>query len=327
MKPTILRTDNELSILEPRMEALKDLAKVVTAPSDDETTLVRLAADAEIILTCYAFITKAVIAAASKLKAIVKYGVGTDAIDIEAATEHGVVVVNCPNYGIDTVADHAFALLMALCRRIPELDRSMRRESWLWPETNIMGVDISNKTLGLLGFGLIGRAMARRGVGFSMEVISHDPYVDDALMQEMGVTPVSLDELLARSDFFSVHCVRTPETQGMLGQTEFRSMKGGAFYINVSRGAIAQEEALVEALDEGWIAGAGIDVFVEEPLGDGYPLLGRNNVILTPHLAWWTVEAFERCEDKTFRRILEILEGRRPKHIKNPQVNFEIRVE
>ena len=113
----------------------------------------------------------------------------------------------------------------------------------------------------------------------------------------------------------------------MLGQTEFRSMKGGAFYINVSRGAIAQEEALVEALDEGWIAGAGIDVFVEEPLGDDYPLLGRNNVILTPHLAWWTVEAFERCEDKTFRRILEILEGRRPKHIKNPQVNFEIRVE
>jgi len=320
MKPTILRTDAELFILEQYMDELLGIADVITAPSDDEATLVSMATEADIILTCYGFITKAVIEAAPKLKGIIKYGVGTDAIDIESATARGVVVVNCPDYGTDTVADHSFALLMALGRRIPELDREMQNSGWYWPTHENKGVDVSNKTLGLLGCGLIGSAVARRGLGFSMEVISYDPYVEDAVLAEMGVTPVSFADLLARSDYFAVHCVRTPETHGMLGEAEFRAMKPGAFYINVSRGAIAQEEALIKALDEGWIAGAGIDVFADEPLDKTHPLLGRDNVILTPHLAWWTVEAYQRCEDKTLKRVHEILEGRRPKYLKNPKV-------
>jgi len=320
MKPVILRTDAELFILEPRMQALTEIAEVITAPSDDEATLIDMAADADIILTCYAFITKAVIEAAPRLRGIVKYGVGTDAIDINTASARGIAVVNCPDYGTDTVADHAFALLMALGRRIPEIDRDMRAQGWRWPEAGIKGVDVSHKTLGLLGCGLIGRAMARRGLGFSMDVISYDPYVDDAVLHGLGITPVSFQDLLARSDYLSVHCVRTPETHGMLGEAEFRAMKRGAYYINVSRGAIASEPALIKALDGGWIAGAGIDVFEHEPLTKDYPLRGRDNVILTPHLAWWTVEAFERCEDKTLRRLQEILAGRRPKHLKNPDV-------
>jgi D-3-phosphoglycerate dehydrogenase / 2-oxoglutarate reductase len=320
MKPVILRTDAELFILEPRMQAVLEIADVITAPSDDEETLVRLAGEADIILTCYAFITRAVIEAAPKLKGIVKYGVGTDAIDIETATERGVAVVNCPDYGTDTVADHAFALLMALGRRVPELNRDIQVKAWYWPKHENKGTDISFKTLGLLGCGLIGKALARRGLGFSMEVISYDPYVDDTIMEEMGVKPVSFEELLSRSDYFSVHCVRTPETHGILGEAEFRAMEMKPYFINVSRGAIAQEDALIKALDEGWIAGAGIDVFAKEPLQKDYPLLGRDNVILTPHLAWWTVEAFERCEDKTLRRIREFVGGQRPKHLKNPQV-------
>ena len=302
------------------MDRILAVADVITAPSDDEATLVRMAAEADIILTCYGFITKAVIEAAPKLKGIIKSGVGTDAIDIETATARGVVVVNCPDYGTDTVADHSFALLMALGRRLPELGREMQEKAWYWPVAGNLGVDVSYKTLGLLGCGLIGRAMAKRGLGFSMEVISYDPYVDDAELEALGVTPVSFEELLARSDYFAVHCVRTPETHGMLGEAEFKAMKSGAFYINVSRGAIAEEAAVIRALDEGWIAGAGIDVFEDEPLDENYPLLGRDNVILTPHLAWWTVEAFQRCEEKTLRRVHEILEGRRPKYLKNPEV-------
>jgi len=317
MKPVIVRTDAKLFMLDQRMDVLAELAEVVTAPSDDEDTLVRMVGDAEIILTCYGFITKAVIEAAPRLKAIVKYGVGTDAIDIDAATARGVMVVNCPDYGTDTVADHAFALLMAIGRRLPELDRKMRQQAWLWPDEDIKGVDISHKTLGLLGCGMIGQAMARRGLGFSMDVIAYDPYVDETGLKELAVRPVSFEALLAQSDYLSVHCVRTPETHGMLGEDQFRAMKDSAFYINVSRGAIADEAALIKALDEGWVAGAAIDVFGSEPLNNQYPLLGRDNVILTPHLAWWTVEAFERCEDKTLRRLQEILGGYHPKYLKN----------
>jgi len=320
LKAKILRTDAELFIIEQYLDELAAVADVVTTQSTDEDALALEATDAEIILTCYTAITEKVIEAAKNLKGIVKYGVGTDAIDIEAATQRGVMVINCPDYGSDTVADHAFALLIALARRIPVLDRVMQENAWAWPAAEYLGVDLSGKTIGLVGFGRIGRCMARRAEGFSITRLATDPYVDSPIFDEYGVQSAGLDEMLERSDFVSIHCVLTPETTGLIGEAELKRMKDTAFLIDVSRGAIIDEGALIRALDENAIAGAAFDVFADEPLALGFPLLGRDNVILTPHLAWYTKEAFERVERDTLDGVRDVLSGNRPKNLKNVEV-------
>lgn len=316
-KAKILRTDAELFIVEQYMADIEKMAHVVTADSDDADTLCALARDADLILTCYAEIPAPVIEASAKLKGIVKYGVGTNNIDVDCATRRGVMVVNCPDYGSDTVADHAFALMISLARKIPVLDRVMRDGAWAWPTPDRLGLDLAGKTMGIIGMGRIGRAMARRAAGFSMEIISTSPYEQ---VCPVAAEFVPLDELLARSDFLSIHSVLTPETRGLLGAAELKAMKSSAILINVSRGPIVDEDALISALSEGWIAGAGLDVFHDEPLGPDYPLLGMDHVILTPHLAWYTREAFERAERDTLDGIMAVLQGRRPKHLKNSEV-------
>ncbi len=319
MKLKILRTDAELNIIEQYMDQVSAVAHVATCESYDADEIARQAADADLILTCYTEIPAKVINAAPRLKGIVKYGVGTNNIDLEAATRNKVMVANCPDYGSDTVADHAFALLISLARRIPELDRAMRQEAWLWPR-EWFGLDLAGKTLGLIGLGRIGRCMARRARGFGMELIAVDPYVDPGEAGDLGVAFTSLDELLERADFISIHCVLTPETRGLVGREQLKRMKDTAFLIDVSRGAIVDEAALIRALKEGWIAGAGFDVFEHEPLAPDYPLLGMDNVILTPHVAWYTREAFERVEKDTLNGVLDILAGRTPKFLKNVEV-------
>ena len=196
MKAKILRTDAELHIIEQYLGELSSIATVVTTESYAEDELAKAARDTDIILTCYTNITAKVIEAADRLKGIVKYGVGTDAIDIETATRRGVMVVNCPDYGSDTVADHAFALMISLARKIPAIDRAMREKAWVWPSPEYFGVDLSGKTIGLVGFGRIGRAMSRRAEGFGMTRLAHDPYVKPESVAEFGVEFVTLDELL-----------------------------------------------------------------------------------------------------------------------------------
>ena len=234
-KAKILRTDAELFIVEQYMADIEKMAHVVTADSDDADTLCALARDADLILTCYAEIPAPVIEASAKLKGIVKYGVGTNNIDVDCATRRGVMVVNCPDYGSDTVADHAFALMISLARKIPVLDRVMRDGAWAWPTPDRLGLDLAGKTMGIIGMGRIGRAMARRAAGFSMEIISTSPYEQ---VCPVAAEFVPLDELLARSDFLSIHSVLTPETRGLLGAAELKAMKSSALIlINVSRGA------------------------------------------------------------------------------------------
>jgi len=318
LKPIILRTDAELDIAEQYMETLLKVADIVTTDRTDEAGLIEAARTATLILTCYTAITGPVIEAATNLKGIVKYGVGTDAIDLECATRNGVMVANCPAYGSDTVADHAFALLMALTRRIPEIDTLMKRDGWAWPTPGLLGLDLARKTMGLIGLGRIGTAMARRCQGFGMNLLSYDPYVDAP--DDLDVRMTSLDHLLEQSDFVSIHSVLTPETLGMIGSRELARMKPDALLINVSRGAIVDEAALITALDRGAIGGAGLDVFVDEPLSPDYGLARRDNVILSPHLAWYTKEAFERVERQTLESILDILDGTPPRNLKNAAV-------
>lgn len=312
----IVRTDCELEV--PIVDAaLRDAGHEVVLLADGitEDRLCAEVADADLILMCYTPITRRVIAAAPRLRGIVKYGVGIDAIDIPAATGHGVVVVNVPEYAEETVAEGAFAHLISLAKRLPEIGAEMNRAGWAWPNSRWLARDIADSTVGIVGFGRIGRSMARMaGAGFRARVIAYSPHTPPDEIRAQGVEPVTdLHDLLRQSDFVSIHSVLNDETRHLIGAAELRAMKPTACLINVARGAIVDETALIRALDEGWIAAAGLDVFSQEPLAlSGHPLsplFGRPNVILTPHLTFYTHEAMRRLEQDTLERCFELLNG------------------
>jgi len=313
----VVRTDRELQM--PRTDAwLRDAGHELVLLPDGvgEAALAEALAGAEILLMCYTPVTRRVIEAAPRLRGIVKYGVGIDAIDIPAAMEHGVAVVNIPEYAEETVAEGAFALMIALAKRLPALGAEMAEQGWAWPEPQWLGRDIAAATVGIVGLGRIGRSMARMaGAGFRARVIAYDPHVDAAAMHEAGAEKVAdLHALLAQSDYVTLHATLGAGTRQMIGAAEFAAMKPGAVLINVARGALVDEAALVAALDSGHLGGAGLDVFSAEPLAlDGHPLstlFGRPNVILTPHLTFYTHEAMDRLERETMARCRELIEGR-----------------
>ena len=313
----IVRTDRELEC--PHVDrVLRETGANLVLLSDavDEAELLRETRDADLLLMCYTPVTAKLIDRAEKLKGIVKYGVGIDAIDIEAAKARKIPVVNVPRYAEETVAEGAFALMIALARKLMPLHGAMRTDGWAWPTSRWQGTDIAGKTLGLIGVGRIGKNLARMaGAGFRARVIGYDPHISEAEMQAAGIEKqADLGEMLAQCDFASVHCVLNAETHHLIGEAEFRRMKPTAYFINVSRGAIVDEAALVRALQAGEIAGAGLDVYSQEPLAlTGHllsPLFAMDNVILTPHLTFYTREAMQRLEEDTLARCFEILEGR-----------------
>lgn len=297
----------------PRVDArLRELgAQVVTLPETvTEDALAARVADADLLLMCYTRITSKVIAGAAKLKGIVKYGVGIDAIDIAAARARGIPVVNIPEYAEETVAEGAFALMMGLAKRFKPIHGAMMQEGWAWPERRYLAHDLSGKTLGLIGVGRIGSNLARMAGGFRMRVLGYDPHVAEMPVERCA----SLAEMLPQCDFVSIHCVLNDETRGMVGSREFAVMKPTACFINVSRGGIVDEAALLAALQEKRIAGAALDVYGAEPLTKtGHPLsalYALENVLVWPHLTFYTHEAMRRLEDETLERCMEMLEGR-----------------
>ena len=313
----IVRTDSKLQT--PHLDdALRvaghDLILLPDGASED--AVCAAVADADLLLMCYTPITARVIAAAQKLKGIVKYGVGIDAIDIPAAGARGIPVVNIPEYAENTVAEGAFTLMLALAKRLPALHGQMQSKGWAWPEPEWLGRDIAGSTVGIVGLGRIGRSMARMaGAGFGARVLAYSPHTSVESCEAACVQKiVSLHELLEQSDYVSIHCVLNDETRHLIGADELQAMKPTACLINVSRGAIVDEQALIRALDEGWIAGAALDVFSDEPLAMKdhplCPLFGRDNVILSPHLTFYTNEAMQRLEVETLERCLELLDGR-----------------
>jgi D-3-phosphoglycerate dehydrogenase / 2-oxoglutarate reductase len=311
-----VRTDRELEC--PRIDAgLRARGvRLVTLPDGvAEDELAREVRDADLILMCYTPVTARVIEGAARLKGIVKYGVGIDAIDIPAAIRRRIPVVNVPEYAEDTVAEGAFALMIALAKKLQPMGRAMAAQGWLWPTAAWMGADLAGKTLGIVGVGRIGSRLARMaGAGFRMRVLGHDPHVGAAAMAAAGVEKQDdLRAMLGACDFVSLHAVLTPQSRGLMGRAEFAAMKASAFLINTARGGLVDEAALLAALREGRIAGAGLDVFADEPLSKGHrlaALYAMDNVILTPHLTFFTAEAMARLEDETLARCDEILEGR-----------------
>jgi D-3-phosphoglycerate dehydrogenase / 2-oxoglutarate reductase len=273
-----------------------DRSRLLDAVTDAEALIVRSATkvDAEVF------------ARASRLRVVARAGVGLDNVDVEAATKVGVMVVNAPTSNIVSAAEHAVALLLAVARNVPQASHSLR--GGRWQRSKYTGVELQDKVVGLLGLGRIGLLVAQRLAAFGMQVIAFDPYVQAARAAQLGVKLVTLDELLAESDFISVHLPKTPETAGLISDAELRKVKPSVRVVNAARGGIVDENALALALKEGRVAGAGIDVFATEPCTDS-PLFHHETVVATPHLGASTAEAQEKAGVQVARSVRLALSG------------------
>jgi len=267
-------------------------------------------------------VTEEVIEAAHRLKVIGRAGIGLDNVDIAAASKRGIVVMNTPDGNVITTAEHAVAMLMALSRNIPQASASMRARKW--EKKQFRGKELFNKTLGVIGIGRIGRIVADRARGMKMNIIAYDPYIPAEAIEKMGVEPVSLDELLARSDYLTVHTPFTPETRNLINRQRFAKMKRGVLLVNCARGGIVNENDLYEALQEGIVGGAALDVFEKEPPGEN-PLLDLDNVVATPHLGASTDEAQENVAVAVASQIIDYFQRGTVRNAVNmPSVDGEV---
>ncbi len=255
------------------------------------------------------------------LEVVGKHGVGVDNIDLDAATELGIKVVNAPLANVESVAEHAVALMLALAKSLLPLDGAVKGGNFDFRDSYVCR-ELSGKTLGLVGIGNIGGRVARKCIAaFDMKVLAYDIYVSKERAEELGVTLVdSLDELLRASDFLSLHAPLTPETRGMIGSRELGIMKPTAYLVNTSRGGVVDESALSEALKSGKIAGGGIDAYAQEPPDSSDPLFGLENVITTPHTGGITVEAMERMALTAAEGVVSVLSGKKPQYLVNQGV-------
>ncbi|WP_182112176.1 MULTISPECIES: C-terminal binding protein [unclassified Actinotalea] len=294
-------------------------AEVVLTQSATPEELVANAADADAILVQYATITAEIMDALPRLKAIGRYGVGVDSVDVAAATERGIAVCNVPDYGTESVSDHAIGMALAAARGIPRLDRGMRAGSFdlavIRPAYQTRG-----RVFGVVGMGLIGTATARKAAGLGYEVIGYDVAAEPGAATFHGFPSVSLDELLERSQVVSLHTPLDETTRGMIGAAELARMRTDAILVNTSRGGVVDTAALVEALRTGSIRAAAIDVHETEPLPVGHPLMDLDSVVLTPHLAWYSEESYVELKRRTVANVIDVCAGRAPRNVVNPEV-------
>lgn len=263
----------------------------------------------------------ALLDAEPQLKIVSNYAVGYDNIDVAAATARGVIVCNTPGVLTETTADLAWALLMASARRVVEGADYVRAGKWkTWGPTLLVGADIHHATLGIVGLGRIGKEVAKRARGFDMRILAFDTMPDLTAAAELGIEMVDLDTLLRESDFVSLHCALTEETRHLIGTTALGQMKNSAILINAARGPVVDTDALVAALAEGEIAGAGLDVTDPEPIPADHPLVSMANVVIVPHIASASIATRGKMAEMAVNNLLAALRGERPAHIVNPEV-------
>ena len=291
---------------------------VVIERTHGDDDLLEQAGDADGLIIVESPVSRQAMAKMDRLKVVLRTGVGIDVVDIEAATDLGIAVVNIPDLWIREVANHAMALLLACNRRLLLHDSGLRSGSWT-PTASPVG-SIHGETVGILGMGRIGSAFAARAAAFEMEVIAYDPYLSADALARAGAESVTFENLLRRSDYISIHSPRTDETTHIIDEAALRQMKSSAYVINTSRGPVVDQVALVKALTEGWIAGAGIDVFEIEPPDENEPLLKMDNVIVTPHSAFYSDAAVQQVPARCGEEIARVLTGRMPMNLYNPAV-------
>jgi D-3-phosphoglycerate dehydrogenase len=316
----VLVTDYTWPSTEPEAEVLgRAGARLLVSETGEEPDLLALVPQADAILTCFKRVSPAVVRAGEKLQVIGRYGIGVDNIAVDEATRLGIPVTNVPAYCVDEVAEHVLALLFALERSICTYDTAVREGDWSLSRGLPMR-RIAGRTLGILGFGKIGQALARKARGVDLRVLVHSPGFSPDRAAELGAKAVELAELARDSDYVSINAPLTPATQGLVGRDFLRGMKPGSYLLNAARGAIVDQDALLEALREGWIAGAGIDVAVPEHLPSDHPLLAQPNLVMTPHVAFFSEESVLELEVKAAENVAAVLSGRRPAHVVNPEV-------
>ena len=307
--PVIAVTDTVFPSLDPAKTALARLNPTYRmSKSVNADDIVAVAKDADAVLVTYAKLTRDVLMQLTRCRAIGRFGLGVDNIDLPTAKEKGIAVNYVPDYCIREVSDHAMALLLALIRKIPLSNKLVQSGRWEMPAV-VPIRRIEGTVLGLIGFGHIPRLVAPKAQAFGMRVISYDPFAKPDVFKAAGVEGVDLDTLLKTSDYVSVHAPLLPATRGMLNATAFSKMKKGAYVVNTARGPLIDEPDLIAALDSGQVGGAGLDVVAAEPLAKDLPLLGRDNVIISPHTAFYSIEALNELQTKCATDVARVLSG------------------
>jgi len=313
-------TDSVFPSLEPERRVLDPLG-VELRPGQcrSEDEIIALAREADAVLNCYAKLTARVIAGLRRCKIIARYGIGVDNVDLVAASRAGILVTNVPDYCVDEVSDHALALLLALARRVVIADRQVKDGAWdVVAHAGIRR--LRGQTVGLIGFGKIARSLAVKVRALGMRLLVCDPYLAPAEVARHGAESVTLDRLLAEADGVSIHVPLTRETRALIGERELALMKPTAFLVNTSRGGIVDEKALAAALEAGRLGGAALDVLSQEPPPPDHPLRQAPNVILTPHLAFYSRESVVELQTKAAEEVARALKGEPPRSPVNPEV-------
>ena len=315
----------------PTVEETEELsrmnAELVGADCVTEDEIIEAAKDADVVLVASARITRRVMEALPKCQAIILGSVGFDGVDVDAATDNSIIVVNnpSPQWCVEEVSNHAIVLLLACAKKLVLLNNGTKRGRWVESKQlqPPMGT-IHGQTLGLVGCGSIGRMTAKKAQAFSLRILGYDPYVDEPLAKEYGITMVSLPKLLRESDFVSLHPLLNDETRHLIGEKELRQMKPNSYLINTSRGSVVDEPALIKALQEKRIAGAGLDVFEKEPVDRDNPLLEMDNVTVFPHSASYSDAAFKLPRMIVLQEAVRVLSGRWPRNVVNKTVQPKV---
>ncbi|HZN24668.1 MAG TPA: C-terminal binding protein [Burkholderiales bacterium] len=318
-KAKVVLTDYVWESLDVEKNTLADLAELVPLQTKKPDEFIDQAADCDALLNTYAGpITGEVMAKMPKCKIIARYGIGVDTIDLDAATAAGIIVTNNPTYCIEEVAEHTMALLLTCARKVVFYDRLVRDGRWEVPPGKPL-FRLSGSTLGLVGFGNIARQVAVRAAAFGMNVLYSDPFVKEGQFNEPGKS-VDLNTLLGQADFVSIHPPLTPQTRKMIGDDALSKMKRSAWIINCARGPIVDTDALARALDAGKIAGAALDTTDPEPLPNPHPLRGRDNVVINPHVAWYSEQAMVGLQSGAPSEVRRVLMGEWPANVVNRAV-------
>jgi D-3-phosphoglycerate dehydrogenase / 2-oxoglutarate reductase len=315
----VVLTDYVWQSLDVERATLEGIANLVALQTRNPEEFIVEAQDCDALLNTYGGpITADIIARMPRCTIIARYGIGVDTIDVAAATQAGVIVTNNPTYCIDEVAEHTMALLLACARRVDLYDRCVRAGRWDVADGRPL-FRLSGRTLGLVGFGNIARRVAVQAAALGMRIVYADPYVEPGKFGD-AAERMALDALLAAADFVSLHPPLTPATRGLIGDANLARMKPGAFLINCSRGPVVDTAALVRALDAGTIAGCALDTTDPEPLPHDHPLRGRENVIITPHVAWYSEQSLVGLQAGAPSEVRRVLTGQWPVNVVNPQV-------
>lgn len=320
MRFKVAVTDFVFASLDIEKQELKKIeAELIESTDSDEESIIEAAKDADAILNCYAELTPRVIESLKKCQIIARYGIGVNNVNIPTATKKGIIVTNVPDYCIEEVSDHALALILACTRKICQLNKTVKSGKWDFKDYRPM-YRLKGQTLGIVSFGKIPRRLVEKVSAYKFNIIAYDPYVDEEIAAKYNVKLVTFEELLKESDIISIHAPLTEETKGMFGSEQFKIMKSSAYLINTARGGLIKDNDLAQALKEEEIAGAGLDLLEDENVNSHHPLINLENVIITPHSAFYSEQSLKDLQYKTVQEVIRVLTGEKPKSCVNPEV-------